>query len=174
MLSLIIHQNSKICSFTYFIVRIFCSILNPPHCSTYLSFLFVSPKPPWYQPPPPPPPVIRPKLATTPIVSRPVKPASNMSVLRRRRVRCKRCEACLRTECGDCNFCRDMKKFGGPGKLKQTCVLRQCLAVSVFTLCIVDVAFLCLHIFNNLSLFFFLFSFLCVLSIAWSAALCCM
>uniref|UniRef100_A0A8C9TKU6 [histone H3]-dimethyl-L-lysine(36) demethylase n=1 Tax=Scleropages formosus TaxID=113540 RepID=A0A8C9TKU6_SCLFO len=32
------------------------------------------------------------------------------------------------TECGDCNFCRDMKKFGGPGKLKQTCVLRQCLA----------------------------------------------
>ncbi|ROI47866.1 Lysine-specific demethylase 2A [Anabarilius grahami] len=85
-------------------------------------------RPPWYQPPPPPPPVIRPKLATTPIVSRPVKPASNMSVLRRRRVRCKRCEACLRTECGDCNFCRDMKKFGGPGKLKQTCVLRQCLA----------------------------------------------
>lgn len=95
-----------------------------------------SPKPPWYQPPPPPPPVIRPKLAATPIVPRPVKPASNMSVLRRRRVRCKRCEACQRTECGDCNFCRDMKKFGGPGKLKQTCVLRQCLAVSVFRLCI--------------------------------------
>uniref|UniRef100_A0A6Q2XRZ1 Lysine (K)-specific demethylase 2Aa n=1 Tax=Esox lucius TaxID=8010 RepID=A0A6Q2XRZ1_ESOLU len=56
------------------------------------------------------------------------QPASSMSVLRRRRVRCKRCEACVRTECGDCNFCRDMKKFGGPGKLKQTCVLRQCLA----------------------------------------------
>uniref|UniRef100_A0A4W4E4M7 [histone H3]-dimethyl-L-lysine(36) demethylase n=1 Tax=Electrophorus electricus TaxID=8005 RepID=A0A4W4E4M7_ELEEL len=70
----------------------------------------------------------RPKLATTPIIPRPIKPASSMSVLRRRRVRCKRCEACLRTECGDCNFCRDMKKFGGPGKLKQTCVLRQCLA----------------------------------------------
>nr|XP_055060868.1 lysine (K)-specific demethylase 2Aa isoform X2 [Misgurnus anguillicaudatus] len=85
-------------------------------------------RPSWYQPPPPPPPVIRPKLATTPIVPRPVKPSSNMSVLRRRRVRCKRCEACMRTECGDCNFCRDMKKFGGPGKLKQTCVLRQCLA----------------------------------------------
>lgn len=44
--------------------------------------------------------------------------------------RCKRCEACVRPECGDCNFCRDMKKFGGPGKLKQTCVLRQCLSVS--------------------------------------------
>uniref|UniRef100_A0A8C6TSH5 [histone H3]-dimethyl-L-lysine(36) demethylase n=1 Tax=Neogobius melanostomus TaxID=47308 RepID=A0A8C6TSH5_9GOBI len=85
-------------------------------------------RPSWYQPPPPPPPPPRPKLATTPIVPRPQKPASSMSVLRRRRVRCKRCEACMRTECGDCNFCRDMKKFGGPGKLKQTCVLRQCLS----------------------------------------------
>lgn len=36
----------------------------------------------------------------------------------------------MRPECGECNFCRDMKKFGGPGKLKQTCVLRQCLSVS--------------------------------------------
>uniref|UniRef100_A0A6Q2YNP0 [histone H3]-dimethyl-L-lysine(36) demethylase n=1 Tax=Esox lucius TaxID=8010 RepID=A0A6Q2YNP0_ESOLU len=68
------------------------------------------------------------RLATTVVTPRPQKPASSMSVLRRRRVRCKRCEACVRTECGDCNFCRDMKKFGGPGKLKQTCVLRQCLA----------------------------------------------
>uniref|UniRef100_A0A665W9U3 [histone H3]-dimethyl-L-lysine(36) demethylase n=1 Tax=Echeneis naucrates TaxID=173247 RepID=A0A665W9U3_ECHNA len=81
-------------------------------------------------PPPPPPPPPRPKLASTPIIPRPQKPASSMSVLRRRRVRCKRCEACMRPECGDCNFCRDMKKFGGPGKLKQTCVLRQCLSVS--------------------------------------------
>ncbi|XP_030643962.1 lysine (K)-specific demethylase 2Aa [Chanos chanos] len=85
-------------------------------------------RPSWYQPPPPPPPVGRPKLCSTVVSARPTKPASSMSVLRRRRVRCKRCEACLRTECGDCNFCRDMKKFGGPGKLKQTCVLRQCLA----------------------------------------------
>uniref|UniRef100_A0A8C7QPN2 [histone H3]-dimethyl-L-lysine(36) demethylase n=1 Tax=Oncorhynchus mykiss TaxID=8022 RepID=A0A8C7QPN2_ONCMY len=86
-------------------------------------------RPSWYQPPPPPPPVARPKLSATVVTPRPQKPASSMSVLRRRRVRCKRCEACVRTECGDCNFCRDMKKFGGPGKLKQTCVLRQCLAV---------------------------------------------
>uniref|UniRef100_A0A674CLL9 Lysine (K)-specific demethylase 2Aa n=1 Tax=Salmo trutta TaxID=8032 RepID=A0A674CLL9_SALTR len=85
-------------------------------------------RPSWYQPPPPPPPVARPKLSATVVTPRPQKPASSMSVLRRRRVRCKRCEACVRTECGDCNFCRDMKKFGGPGKLKQTCVLRQCLA----------------------------------------------
>ncbi|XP_026159665.1 lysine (K)-specific demethylase 2Aa isoform X4 [Mastacembelus armatus] len=84
-------------------------------------------RPLWYQPalPQPPP---RPKLSSTPIIPRPQKPASSMSVLRRRRVRCKRCEACMRPECGECNFCRDMKKFGGPGKLKQTCVLRQCLS----------------------------------------------
>uniref|UniRef100_A0A674MIN8 [histone H3]-dimethyl-L-lysine(36) demethylase n=1 Tax=Takifugu rubripes TaxID=31033 RepID=A0A674MIN8_TAKRU len=59
------------------------------------------------------------------------KPASSMSVLRGKMsssCRCKRCEACMRSECGECNFCRDMKKFGGPGKLKQTCVLRQCLS----------------------------------------------
>lgn len=85
-------------------------------------------RPSWYQPPPPPLPPPRPKLASTPIVPRPQKPPSSMSVLRRRRVRCKRCEACMRPECGECNFCRDMKKFGGPGKLKQTCVLRQCLS----------------------------------------------
>uniref|UniRef100_A0A8C1MQD9 [histone H3]-dimethyl-L-lysine(36) demethylase n=1 Tax=Cyprinus carpio TaxID=7962 RepID=A0A8C1MQD9_CYPCA len=59
------------------------------------------------------------------------RPSSSISALRRRRVRCKRCEACLRTECGDCNYCRDMRKFGGPGRLKKSCVLRQCLAVSV-------------------------------------------
>uniref|UniRef100_A0A671NDP9 [histone H3]-dimethyl-L-lysine(36) demethylase n=1 Tax=Sinocyclocheilus anshuiensis TaxID=1608454 RepID=A0A671NDP9_9TELE len=62
------------------------------------------------------------------VVPRPVKPSSSISALRRRRVRCKRCEACLRTECGDCNYCRDMRKFGGPGRLKKSCVLRQCLA----------------------------------------------
>ncbi|XP_041095298.1 lysine-specific demethylase 2A-like [Polyodon spathula] len=48
--------------------------------------------------------------------------------LRRRRVRCKKCAACLRRECGSCNYCRDMKKNGGPGRMKQSCMLRQCLS----------------------------------------------
>ncbi|XP_017549114.1 lysine-specific demethylase 2B isoform X2 [Pygocentrus nattereri] len=47
---------------------------------------------------------------------------------RRRRTRCRRCEACVRTECGQCHFCKDMRKFGGPGRMKQTCILRQCIA----------------------------------------------
>ncbi|XP_026314216.1 jmjC domain-containing histone demethylation protein 1 [Hyposmocoma kahamanoa] len=46
---------------------------------------------------------------------------------RRRRTRCKKCEACQRTDCGDCVFCQDMVKFGGLGRAKQTCVMRQCL-----------------------------------------------
>ncbi|OCT70323.1 hypothetical protein XELAEV_180372451mg, partial [Xenopus laevis] len=47
---------------------------------------------------------------------------------RRRRVRCRKCQACVQRECGTCHYCKDMKKFGGPGRMKQSCVLRQCLA----------------------------------------------
>nr|CAD7427099.1 unnamed protein product [Timema monikensis] len=46
---------------------------------------------------------------------------------RRRRTRCKKCEACQRSDCGDCSFCHDMVKFGGSGRAKQTCIMRQCL-----------------------------------------------
>ncbi|CAD5121051.1 DgyrCDS9592 [Dimorphilus gyrociliatus] len=45
-----------------------------------------------------------------------------------RRVRCKKCEPCTRTDCGECHFCKDMRKFGGPGRMKQTCISRQCMA----------------------------------------------
>ncbi|KAG8434857.1 hypothetical protein GDO86_012992 [Hymenochirus boettgeri] len=53
---------------------------------------------------------------------------SAASGARRRRVRCRKCQACLQRECGTCHYCKDMKKFGGPGRMKQSCVLRQCLA----------------------------------------------
>uniref|UniRef100_A0A8C9QXX4 Lysine demethylase 2A n=1 Tax=Scleropages formosus TaxID=113540 RepID=A0A8C9QXX4_SCLFO len=90
-------------------------------------------RPSWYQPPHPPPSMLpRPRLSGSlahPLPPpRPPRPPSSISALRRRRVRCKRCTACLRKECGNCNYCKDMRKFGGPGRLKQTCVLRQCLA----------------------------------------------
>ena len=30
-------------------------------------------------------------------------------------------------DCGECKFCLDKRKFGGPGKLKKRCELRTCL-----------------------------------------------
>uniref|UniRef100_A0A667Y1D2 [histone H3]-dimethyl-L-lysine(36) demethylase n=1 Tax=Myripristis murdjan TaxID=586833 RepID=A0A667Y1D2_9TELE len=89
-------------------------------------------RPSWYQPPTPPPaPVLyRPRLGPTlhkTLGQRPVKSASSISALRRRRVRCKRCAACCRKECGTCQYCHDMRKFGGPGRMKKSCIMRQCL-----------------------------------------------
>ncbi|KAM6931244.1 lysine (K)-specific demethylase 2Ba isoform 2-T2 [Xenentodon cancila] len=68
----------------------------------------------------------KPKMGTSSTVKLP----SNRSTsgARRRRTRCRKCEACLRTECGECHFCKDMKKFGGPGRMKQSCIMRQCIA----------------------------------------------
>jgi hypothetical protein len=61
------------------------------------------------------------------------------SSVRRRRTRCKKCKACTSSDCGECHFCKDMKKFGGPGKMKQSCISRQCMSVStincVFLIC---------------------------------------
>ncbi|KAM5193065.1 lysine-specific demethylase 2B isoform 4-T4 [Mantella aurantiaca] len=91
-------------------------------------------------------------ISGVPVVSWPKKPAKNRAVgrpkgklatspavklstnrtsagARRRRTRCRKCEACLRTECGECHFCKDMKKFGGPGRMKQSCIMRQCIAI---------------------------------------------
>lgn len=83
----------------------------------------------------------KPKMAATPSASTPavssssstgavVKLPSNRSSsgARRRRTRCRKCEACVRSECGECHFCKDMKKFGGPGRMKQSCIMRQCIA----------------------------------------------
>ena len=46
---------------------------------------------------------------------------------RRRRVRCKTCEACMGGDCKACVYCKDMTKYGGPGRMKQTCEKRRCL-----------------------------------------------
>ncbi len=40
---------------------------------------------------------------------------------RRRRVRCKACDACLGGDCKQCQYCKDMTKYGGQGRMKQTC-----------------------------------------------------
>jgi len=40
---------------------------------------------------------------------------------------CNNCSACLMNDCGSCKFCLDKRKFGGPGKLKKRCEMRQCV-----------------------------------------------
>ena len=45
--------------------------------------------------------------------------------------RCGECQACLREDdCGKCRFCRDMRKYGGLGRLRQKCIKRQCYRYS--------------------------------------------
>nr|XP_033947761.1 lysine (K)-specific demethylase 2Ba isoform X2 [Pseudochaenichthys georgianus] len=68
----------------------------------------------------------KPKVGTSAAIKLPSNRSS--SGARRRRTRCRKCEACVRTECGECHFCKDMKKFGGPGRMKQSCIMRQCIA----------------------------------------------
>ena len=42
-----------------------------------------------------------------------------------RRTRCGVCEKCQQPDCGKCNACRDMVKFGGSGRAKQCCTERR-------------------------------------------------
>ena len=46
--------------------------------------------------------------------------------IQRRRTRCRQCESCKREDCGECRTCKDMRKFGGAGKMKQACLMRAC------------------------------------------------
>lgn len=45
---------------------------------------------------------------------------------RTRLLRCGECEFCTRMDCGKCIYCKDKPKFGGPNKMKQTCIKREC------------------------------------------------
>ncbi|CAH0715662.1 unnamed protein product, partial [Brenthis ino] len=48
-----------------------------------------------------------------------------------RRKRCGICEACQLPDCGECNACRAMPKFGGHGRTKKACVRRLCPNMAV-------------------------------------------
>ena len=50
----------------------------------------------------------------------------NLSTGRSRKLRCGECEGCKSQNCGICIYCKDSKRFGGPGKLKQACKERIC------------------------------------------------
>ncbi|XP_067952062.1 DNA (cytosine-5)-methyltransferase PliMCI-like [Watersipora subatra] len=53
------------------------------------------------------------------------------SVSEARRRRCGQCEVCLQPDCGKCNNCKNMVKFGGEGRSKQACLLRRCPNMAV-------------------------------------------
>ena len=38
------------------------------------------------------------------------------------------CAGCKREDCGTCQNCTDIVKFGGPGRKKQKCARRVCLS----------------------------------------------
>ena len=45
---------------------------------------------------------------------------------------CGQCERCIREDCGECKFCEDKPKFGGPSKLRQKCIERRCEDMSLY------------------------------------------
>lgn len=47
-----------------------------------------------------------------------------------RRQRCFKCKGCKAHDCGECIYCLDKRKFGGPGKKKQCCVKKICTNMS--------------------------------------------
>ena len=53
--------------------------------------------------------------------------ANGSSHQKAERVPCKICQACISPDCGMCQYCADMLRFGGSGKLRRPCQMRQCL-----------------------------------------------
>lgn len=51
-----------------------------------------------------------------------------------KRKRCGECESCSRDDCGQCKYCLDMKKFGGPAKMKKSCMLKKCKLMKFTTI----------------------------------------
>ena len=43
-----------------------------------------------------------------------------------KRKRCGSCKNCLSDDCGKCKYCLDKPKFGGNGRLRQSCVNKKC------------------------------------------------
>ena len=53
---------------------------------------------------------------------------THIYIIGARKRRCGHCTACLQHDCGQCSSCKDMSKFGGPGRKKQCCEQRKCAA----------------------------------------------
>lgn len=51
----------------------------------------------------------------------------------KKRKRCNECAGCTREDCGSCDTCKDMQKFGGTGRKKECCQYRKCTALQPTT-----------------------------------------
>ena len=59
------------------------------------------------------------------------KAENEVKISKARSKRCGMCDQCMRGDCGVCNHCKDMTKFGGSGKSKQACKERKCNNMAV-------------------------------------------
>ena len=50
---------------------------------------------------------------------------------RRRAKSCGKCNGCLKANCGECIYCKDMKSFGGPGIARKKCRRRRCTRMTL-------------------------------------------
>lgn len=63
-----------------------------------------------------------------PVTDRESRQKEKESAKKKSSRRCGDCVNCHKTEdCGRCDFCKDMKKFGGLNRIRQKCRLRQCI-----------------------------------------------
>ena len=60
------------------------------------------------------------------------KSAKKLPSERVKKTRCKECASCIREDCRKCIYCQDMKRYGGPGRLKQKCMYKKCFNMSLY------------------------------------------
>lgn len=54
---------------------------------------------------------------------------TSLHLLGTRKRKCGKCDGCVMETCGMCNNCKDMRKYGGPGKKKKGCSRKTCTGV---------------------------------------------
>ena len=56
-------------------------------------------------------------------------------VKKKRFVKCNNCEACKSPECGECIYCKDKPRYGGPNLKRQACSRQRCLVSFKLSTC---------------------------------------
>ena len=48
-------------------------------------------------------------------------------IIGKKHTNCGKCSGCKAIDCKICTNCKDMRKYGGPGKKKKRCINRKCV-----------------------------------------------